>query len=51
MAKTTLTPGQVITVEPGLYYPGIGGVRHEDVAAITQGGIRLLSNFPKPLEV
>lgn len=51
MSKTTLSPGQVITVEPGLYYSGVGGVRHEDVVAITATGHRLLSKFPKPLEV
>jgi Xaa-Pro aminopeptidase len=41
----------VLTVEPGLYYPGLGGVRHEDVVTITSTGIRLLSRFPKELEV
>lgn len=51
MGKTTLTPGQVLTVEPGLYYPGIGGARHEDVVTITETGIRFLSKFPKPLEI
>ncbi len=50
-SQTRFEPGQVITVEPGLYYPGLGGVRIEDVAAITQTGIRLLSRFEKRLEV
>jgi Xaa-Pro aminopeptidase len=49
-ARTVFKPGQVITVEPGLYYPGLGGVRIEDVVAVTQTGIRMLSNFPKRLE-
>ncbi|MDD5198533.1 MAG: M24 family metallopeptidase [Terrimicrobiaceae bacterium] len=51
IARTTLRPGQVFTVEPGIYVPGIGGVRHEDVVAITAGGHRVLSRFPKPLEI
>lgn len=51
VAKTILTPGQVLTVEPGLYYNGIGGARLEDVAAVTARGIRLLSTFPKRLEI
>jgi Xaa-Pro aminopeptidase len=51
IAKTTLTPGQVITVEPGLYFPGIGGARHEDVVTITATGMRMLSRFPKELEL
>ncbi len=49
--KTVFKPGQVITVEPGLYYPGLGGVRIEDVAAVTETGIRMLSRFEKRLEV
>ena len=33
--KTVFKKGQVLTVEPGLYYPGLGGVRLEDVAVLT----------------
>lgn len=49
--KTIFKPGQVITVEPGLYYPGIGGARIEDVIAVTRRGIRMLSRFEKRLEI
>ena len=48
---TTFLPGQVLTVEPGIYMPGIGGVRHEDVAVVTARGPRLLTRAPKPLEI
>jgi len=51
VAATTFHPGQVVTVEPGIYIPGLGGVRHEDVITITKTGHRLLSSFPKVLEV
>ena len=49
--RTTFTPGQVLTVEPGIYWPGVGGARIEDVAAVTETGIKMLSRFPKELEV
>ena len=49
--KTVFKKGQVLTVEPGLYYPGLGGVRLEDVAVLTDKGIRLLSRFEKRLEI
>ncbi|MFZ1221332.1 MAG: Xaa-Pro peptidase family protein [Chthoniobacterales bacterium] len=49
--KTVFKVGQVLTVEPGLYYPGIGGARIEDVAVVTKSGNRLLSRFEKRLEV
>lgn len=49
--KTVFKAGQVLTVEPGLYYPGLGGVRIEDVVAITKSGIRMLSRFEKRLEI
>ncbi|MEY2501370.1 MAG: Xaa-Pro aminopeptidase [Verrucomicrobiota bacterium] len=49
--KTVFKIGQVLTVEPGLYYPGLGGVRIEDVGVVTKSGNRLLSRFEKRLEI
>ena len=49
--KTVFKPGQVLTVEPGLYYPGLGAARVEDVVALTKTGIRMLSRFEKRLEI
>jgi Xaa-Pro aminopeptidase len=46
-----LQVGHVVTVEPGLYYPELGGVRLEDVAFITGNGPRNLTKFEKVLEV
>ncbi len=46
-----MLPGQVFTVEPGLYYPGLGGVRIEDVVAVKKGGAEILTNFEQRLEV
>ncbi len=46
-----LKPGQVITVEPGLYYHGLGGVRLEDVAVVTEKSPRNLTRFEKVLEI
>jgi Xaa-Pro aminopeptidase len=50
-AATTFRPGQVFTVEPGIYLPGVGGVRHEDVVVIGEKGHRVISKFPKRLEI
>ncbi|MGF1483859.1 MAG: M24 family metallopeptidase [Opitutales bacterium] len=41
-----LKKGAIVTVEPGLYYPGLGGCRIEDVAWIQSGGHTLLSKYP-----
>lgn len=49
--KTVFKAGQVLTVEPGLYYPGIGGARLEDVVVLTKNGTRMLSRFEKRLEI
>jgi Xaa-Pro aminopeptidase len=46
-----LKAGQVVTVEPGLYYKGVGGVRLEDVVLVTKTGCRNLTKFPKRLEI
>jgi Xaa-Pro aminopeptidase len=48
---TTLRTGNVVTVEPGLYYAGIGGVRIEDVVVVTAHGCTNLTAYPKELEV
>jgi Xaa-Pro aminopeptidase len=42
-----LPAGSVVTVEPGLYYPGIGGVRIEDMVLVQKRGCRNLTKFPK----
>ncbi len=44
-----LAAGNVVTVEPGLYYPGIGGVRIEDTVVVTKTGYKILASFPKNL--
>lgn len=46
-----LEAGAVVTVEPGLYYYGTGGVRLEDMVLVTKSGCRNLTRFPKTLEV
>jgi Xaa-Pro aminopeptidase len=48
---TILKTGHVVTVEPGLYYPGMGGVRLEDVVLVTKTGCKNLVRIPKILEV
>jgi Xaa-Pro aminopeptidase len=44
-----LEPGQVWTVEPGVYLPGWGGVRIEDDVLVTSDGIEILTHSPKDL--
>jgi Xaa-Pro aminopeptidase len=50
-SDTIFQPGQIMTVEPGIYMPGLGGVRHEDVVIVTRTGYKLLTKFPKPFEI
>lgn len=47
--KEILREGNIVTVEPGLYYPEIGGVRIEDTVLVTKTGIKNLTSFPKIL--
>ncbi len=46
-----LQEGQVVTVEPGLYYPGLGAVRIEDMVLVTRDGCRNLTHYPKVFEL
>jgi Xaa-Pro aminopeptidase len=46
----TLVAGDVVTVEPGLYRPGFGGVRLEDLVLVTEDGPENLTHFPYDLQ-
>lgn len=47
-SRDVLRPGMVITIEPGLYLPGLGGVRYEDMILITETGHENLFKDKKP---
>lgn len=49
--ETVLQPGMIVTVEPGIYIPGFGGVRIEDMVVVTEAGHRNFNQFSKELIV
>ncbi|HEY8628113.1 MAG TPA: M24 family metallopeptidase, partial [Gaiellaceae bacterium] len=48
-SKDVLEPGNVVTVEPGIYMPGKGGIRIEDLVVVTDGDPEVLTHFSKDL--
>jgi Xaa-Pro aminopeptidase len=48
--QTTLEPGMVFTVEPGLYDSALGGFRHSDTVVVTEDGMEKLTDYPSDLE-
>ncbi len=49
MSEDVLEEGMVLTVEPGIYMPGWGGVRIEDMALVTKNGAKLLTSTTRDL--
>lgn len=50
-SEAILASGMVVTVEPGIYLPGKGGVRIEDLLVVTPSGSRVLTELPKDLRI
>ena len=50
LANKTLVAGDVVTVEPGLYRAGYGGVRLEDIVLVTDDGAEVITDYPYDLE-
>jgi len=48
-SEDDLESGNIVTVEPGIYLAGVGGVRIEDLAVVRDDGLELLTSFPKDL--
>ncbi len=49
--QLSLKPGMIFSVEPGIYKPGLGGVRIEDLVLVTENGCCVLNQYPKDLTV
>jgi Xaa-Pro dipeptidase len=47
---TSIEPGMVFTIEPGVYSPKVGGFRHSDTVAVTPDGVDILTYYPRDIE-
>jgi Xaa-Pro dipeptidase len=45
-----LSPGMIVSCEPGIYYPGFGGFRHSDSLLITDEGLEIMTYYPRDLD-
>ncbi|MBI5640358.1 MAG: aminopeptidase P family protein [Nitrospirae bacterium] len=51
VGRESIRPGMVFTIEPGIYIPGVGGVRIEDMIVAGRTGCTILTSIPKTLEI
>lgn len=50
-SEDVAVPGNIFSIEPGIYLPGEMGVRIEDLALVTEDGVEILNHLPKTLEI
>ncbi len=50
-SKDMIETGHVVTIEPGVYLPGYGGMRIEDTLLVTETGYEILTKFPRELQI